>query len=100
MEIIIPFDASRRLRPQNYALSPAPKPGAWAGPRAVEGILSEMAKRDIETHLGHKMKAFEVNKVVTEGGEFDADLILFMPCMNGLITPNCFAFSTATTGNC
>jgi sulfide:quinone oxidoreductase len=42
-----------------------------------------MAKRDIETHLGHKMKGFESNKVITEGGEFEADLILFMPGMTG-----------------
>jgi len=42
-----------------------------------------MAKRDIETHLGHKMKGFESNKVMTEGGEFDADLIMFMPGMTG-----------------
>jgi sulfide:quinone oxidoreductase len=42
-----------------------------------------MAKRGIETHLGHKMKGFEANKVITEGGEFAADLILFMPGMTG-----------------
>jgi sulfide:quinone oxidoreductase len=29
------------------------------------------------------MKAFEANKVITEGGEFSADLILFMPGMTG-----------------
>jgi sulfide:quinone oxidoreductase len=46
-------------------------------------MLAEMAKRDITTHLGHKMKAFESNKVITEGGEFEADLILFMPGMTG-----------------
>ena len=42
-----------------------------------------MQQRGIETHLGHKMKAFESNKVITEGGEFAADLILFMPGMTG-----------------
>ncbi len=42
-----------------------------------------MAKRDIETHLGRKMKAFETDKVITEGGEFKADMILFMPGMTG-----------------
>jgi len=49
----------------------------------VEGLLKEMARREIETHLGHKMKGFEPNKVITEGGEFEADLILFMPGMTG-----------------
>ncbi len=63
--------------------SPAPKPGARLGARAVDGILAEMAKRDIVTHLGHKMKAFEANRVFTEGGDFAADMILFMPGMTG-----------------
>ncbi len=63
--------------------TPAAKPGARLGERAVEGLLSEMAKRDIDTHLGHKMKAFSETGVVTEGGEFDADMILFMPGMTG-----------------
>lgn len=63
--------------------TPAEKPGQRLGPKAVEGIMREMKKRDIETHLGHKMKAFEANKVITEGGEFNADMILFMPGMTG-----------------
>ena len=63
--------------------TPAPKPGARLGPKAVEGILAEMAKRDIVTHLGHKMKGFEANKVMTEQVEFEADMILFMPGMTG-----------------
>jgi sulfide:quinone oxidoreductase len=45
--------------------------------------MREMAKRGIETHLGHKMKGFEANKVLTEGGEIEADLIVFMPGMTG-----------------
>jgi sulfide:quinone oxidoreductase len=45
--------------------------------------MTEMQKRDISTHLGHTMVGFEANKVKTEGGEFDADLILFMPGMTG-----------------
>lgn len=63
--------------------SPAKKPGARLGESAVKGILSQMKKRDIETHLGHKMKGFEANKVITEGGEIDTDLIIFMPGMTG-----------------
>ncbi|SCZ59471.1 NAD(P)/FAD-dependent oxidoreductase [Thiohalomonas denitrificans] len=63
--------------------SPAPEPGKRLGPKAVKGLLDEMAKRGIDTHLGHKMKAFEADRVITEGGEFSADLILFMPGMTG-----------------
>jgi len=63
--------------------TPAEKPGQRLGPRAVQGLMQEMKKRGIETHLGHKLKGFEVDKVITEGGEFQADLILFMPGMTG-----------------
>ena len=63
--------------------TPAEKPGQRLGEKAVNGLLSEMKRRDIETHLGHKMKGFELNKVMTEGGEFDADLIMFMPGLTG-----------------
>jgi len=63
--------------------TPAEKPGARLGPKAVKGLIGEMKKRNIEMHLGHKMKGFEQNKVKTEGGEFEADLILFMPGMTG-----------------
>ena len=63
--------------------TPAPKPGNRLGPKAVDKLLNEMKKRGIRTHLGHKLKSFESNKVITEGGEFDADLIVFMPGMTG-----------------
>ena len=63
--------------------SPAAQPGNRLGPKAMSGLLAEMGKRGIETHLGHKMVAFETDKVRTEGGEFKADLILFMPGMTG-----------------
>ena len=63
--------------------TPAPKPGARLGEKAVDGLLSEMKKRNISTHLGNKMKGFTDKKVITEGGEFAADLILFMPGMTG-----------------
>lgn len=63
--------------------SPAPEPGKRMGPNAVKGLLKEMAKRGIETHLGHKMKGITKNSVITEGGEFDSDLTLFMPGLTG-----------------
>jgi sulfide:quinone oxidoreductase len=84
------FGIDRQLRDEgrrdNFRIvffSPAPKPGNRLGPKAVEGLLEEMKKRGIETRLGHKMRGMEAGKVMTEGGEFDADLILFMPGMTG-----------------
>jgi len=63
--------------------SPAPRPGKRMGEKAVDRILQEMKQRDIETHLGHKMKGFSEKSVSTEATEFDADLILFIPGMTG-----------------
>ena len=63
--------------------NPSKEPGARLGPKAVKHLLAEMVKRGIRTHLGHKMKRFDADRVVTEGGEFPADLILFMPGMTG-----------------
>lgn len=63
--------------------NPAPEPGKRLGVKAVKYLLAEMQKRDIETHLGHKMQGFTANSVQTEGGEFASDLTLFMPGMTG-----------------
>lgn len=63
--------------------SPAPKPGIRLGEKTVPKLMRRMEKLGISTHLGHKMVRFEANKVVTEGGEFETDLILFMPGMTG-----------------
>ncbi len=63
--------------------SPAPEPGKKLGPKAVGGLLREMKKRGIETHLGHKMKGFTENSVMTEGGEVESNLTLFMPGLTG-----------------
>ncbi len=73
----------RRDRFRLIFFSPAPEPGKRMGPNAVKGLLREMAKRGIETHLGYKMKGFEARKVMTEGGEFESDLTLFMPGLTG-----------------
>jgi len=73
----------RRERFEIVFFNPSLEPGNRLGPKAVKHLLGEMARRDIRTHLGHKLKRFEADKVVTEGGEFAADLILFMPGMTG-----------------
>jgi len=84
------FGIDRQLRKEGRRekfklifFTPAKSPGQRLGPKAVKGLLAEMEKRGIDTHLGHKMKQFTENKVVTEGGEFAADLIIFMPGMTG-----------------
>jgi sulfide:quinone oxidoreductase len=73
----------RRERFEIVFFNPSLEPGNRLGPKAVKHLLGEMARRGIRTHLGHKLKRFEADKVVTEGGEFAADLILFMPGMTG-----------------
>jgi sulfide:quinone oxidoreductase len=61
----------------------AVEPGKRLGEKAVSGLLSEMAKRRIDTHLGHKPLGFSAKGVDTEGGHLNADLILFMPGLTG-----------------
>jgi sulfide:quinone oxidoreductase len=73
----------RRDKFELVFFNPAKDPGNRLGPKAVQYLLAEMARRNIRTHLGHKMVRFEADKVVTEGGEFAANLILFMPGMTG-----------------
>lgn len=74
----------RRERFKLVFFSPAEQPGARLGARAVSGLLARMQRLGIATHLGHKMVRFEHDKIVTEGGEIPADLILFMPGLTGL----------------
>jgi sulfide:quinone oxidoreductase len=73
----------RRERFELVFFNPSAEPGNRLGPKAVKHLLAEMARRGIRTHLGHKMVRFEADRVVTEGGELAADLILFMPGMTG-----------------
>lgn len=61
----------------------AHEPGKRLGEKAVAGLLAMMAARGITTHLGHKITGFEAGRVMTEGGDLPADLILFMPGMTG-----------------
>ena len=73
----------RRERFELVFFSPAEKPGARLGPKAVGALLREMERRGIRTHLGYKMLGFTPSSVRTEGGELAADLILFQPGMTG-----------------
>ncbi len=73
----------RRDRFRLVFFTPAPSPGNRLGPKAVTGLLREMQRRGIETHLGYKIKGFTETSVQTEGGEIASDLTLFMPGMTG-----------------
>ena len=73
----------RRDKFELVFFNPSTEPGNRLGPKAVRHLLDEMARRNIRTHLGHKLKSFEADKIVTEGGTFAADMILFMPGMTG-----------------
>ncbi|MBK6742167.1 MAG: FAD-dependent oxidoreductase [Hydrogenophilales bacterium] len=61
----------------------AAEPGKRLGEKAVSGLLAEMARRRIDTHLGHKPLGFTERGVDTEAGHINADLILFMPGLTG-----------------
>jgi sulfide:quinone oxidoreductase len=73
----------RRDKFELVFFNPSPKPAKRLGDKVPDAVLKMMAERGIRTHLGNKMKGFEANKVITEGGAIDADLILFMPGMTG-----------------
>ncbi|MDD4967210.1 FAD-dependent oxidoreductase [Halothiobacillus sp.] len=84
------FGIDRLLRKQGRRdqfkivfFNPSNRPGNRLGESAVDNLLARMKKFDIEARLGAKMQRFEADKVVTEAGEFAADLILFMPGMTG-----------------
>lgn len=73
----------RRDRFQLTFFSPAAEPGARLGPNVVKHLLAEMARRGIDTHLGHPVVRIEPDRVVTQGGEIKSDLTLFMPGLTG-----------------
>jgi sulfide:quinone oxidoreductase len=73
----------RRDRFRLVFFAPSKRPGQRLGEKAVDALLKRMAEHDIDTHLGHKLQGFEANKILTEGGEIAADLIVFIPGMSG-----------------
>ncbi len=73
----------RRERFKLVFFTPASQPGNRLGPKAVDKLLAEMARVDIQTHLGQPLKGFGKRQVMTESLTFDADLIIFMPGLTG-----------------
>jgi len=73
----------RRERFKLVFFNASTEPGKRLGESAVHGLLREMSRRGISTHLGHKLLGFDADRIKTEGGEIPADLILFMPGMTG-----------------
>jgi len=73
----------RRQDVQLTFFSPAAEPGNRLGPQAVRGLLAEMKRRGITTHLGEKLVNFSQEGVTTTGGKILADLIIFTPGLRG-----------------
>lgn len=73
----------RRSKFELVFFAPMAQPGQRLGARAMAGLLQQMQQRTIKTVLGSKLTSFEANRVNTEGGSFDADMIVFMPGMAG-----------------
>lgn len=73
----------RRDRFKLVFFNGAERPGQRLGPKAVDGLLKEMRKRDVSIHLGAKPTRIEADKVVTEREEIPADLVLFMSGLTG-----------------
>ena len=87
-EFLFGIDSWLRRRGRRGAFNlvfftPAQEPGKRLGDKAVKMLTREMRKRDIEMRLGEKPKRFEADRVITDKGEFPADVILFMPGMTG-----------------
>lgn len=59
------------------------EPGQRLGSKAVAGLLKEMKRLGIETHLGEKPVRFAPDAVITEEASIAADMILFMPGLTG-----------------
>ncbi len=75
----------RRLR-DRFTLAfvnAASEPGKRLGDRAVQALLAEMKRRDVELHLGQPIQRFDADGVETAAGRVPADLILFMPGLTG-----------------
>ena len=64
-------------------VSPASKPGQRLGKKAVNRLLNEMKKRDINTYLGAKIVEFGKDHIRTETENINSDLTLFIPGMTG-----------------
>ncbi len=73
----------RRERIKLAFFNPMPNPGNRLGEKAVRRLMAEMQRREIDTYLGHKLVSFESARVKTEGTEFAADIIVFIPGMTG-----------------
>ena len=73
----------RREQFELHFVSPAPKPGARMGEKAVARLLDEMQRRNITTHLGSKLKSMTADQIETESETIACNLILFIPGMTG-----------------
>ncbi|CAK0749462.1 sulfide:quinone oxidoreductase [Gammaproteobacteria bacterium] len=73
----------RRDRFDLVFFTPAAEPGKRLGAKAMGSLLREMERRGIRSHVGHKLKGFAADRVMTEGGDVKSDLTVFIPGMTG-----------------
>jgi len=72
----------RRDRFDLVFFTPLPEPDARWG-RAKGALMYELERRGIRSHMGHKLKGFAADRVMTEGGDLKTDLIVFIPELVG-----------------
>lgn len=87
-EILFGIDAvlrkqQRRNKFNLIFFSLAEEPPTRSGSDVPRSVFDVMKERNIRTHLGHKITGFESQRVCTEGGDIEADMILFTPGMTG-----------------
>ena len=73
----------RRDRFDLVFFTPSAEPGKRLGPEAMGRLMREMEQRGIRGHLGHKLKGFASDRVMTKGGDIKSDLTVFIPGMTG-----------------
>ncbi|CAK0777074.1 sulfide:quinone oxidoreductase [Gammaproteobacteria bacterium] len=73
----------RRDKFELVFFTPATEPGRRLGPEALGKLIREMERRGIRQHVGHKLKGFTGERVLTEGGDIKSDLTVFVPGMTG-----------------
>ncbi len=88
LELLLSLDADLRRRGVRDEVdlvffSPASNPGERLGSAAVRRVMSLMERRGIRAHLGHRLRGFEEGRVLTDGGDVAADLVVYVPGLAG-----------------
>jgi sulfide:quinone oxidoreductase len=76
-------DEGRRARFGLDLFSPSAELGVRPGDAAVERLLARLEQIGVRLHLGCRIERFGPDRVVTDRGEIESDLTIFMPGMTG-----------------